>query len=342
MMKLRLRHSRIVILRALYLAGTLGVVACSSPTAPSGSKPPGSPDTTPALTISCPLSTTVSSLTGQPVPVTFAAPVASGGRAPIQVSCTRQSGSLFPVGTTTVECTASDALSISSTCSFTVAVNAVPRLSRTKFLAFGDSLTAGEVTSPAPATQSGPFPNFTRVVVPAASYPTQLTALLRGRYSAQTAVIVVENAGWPGELSEAGAKRLPGIMSNTGPEVLLLHEGANDLSAFGQAGVARAWAAIDAMAKEGRGRGARVFIGTLPPSRPGGKNSTPMSLIVTLNDRIRTTAAGEGAVLVDLYSALSTDVPRFIGLDGLHPTEAGYLKIAETFFEAIRATLEVR
>ena len=61
-----------------------------------------------------------------------------------------------------------------------------------------------------------------------------------------------------------------------------------------------------------------------------------------MNDRIRTTAAGEGAVLVDLYSALATDVTRYIGLDGLHPTEAGYQRIAETFDAAVRANLEVR
>ena len=55
-----------------------------------------------------------------------------------------------------------------------------------------------------------------------------------------------------------------------------------------------------------------------------------------------TVAAGEGAVLVDLYTALSVDVTRFIGVDGLHPTEAGYARMAEVFFEAIRVTLEVR
>jgi lysophospholipase L1-like esterase len=96
------------------------------------------------------------------------------------------------------------------------------------------------------------------------------------------------------------------------------------------------------MAKEGRRRGARVFLATLPPPRPVGKNSIPLQQILTLNDRIRTTAAGEGAVLVDLYAALNTDVARFIGLDGLHPTEVGYQKIAETFYEAVRANLEVR
>jgi lysophospholipase L1-like esterase len=63
-------------------------------------------------------------------------------------------------------------------------------------------------------------------------------------------------------------------------------------------------------------------------------------LIQSLNSTIRTTARGENAVLVDVFGALSDDVTKYIGADGLHPTEAGYLKIAETFFAAIRADLE--
>ena len=322
----------------------MALAGCSSPTAPSTPPPTGNPppDSSPALTISCPASSTTSSLTGEPVAVAFTAPVASGGRAPVQVSCTRQSGSLFPVGATSVQCTATDALTLTSSCSFTVTVTAVPRLSRTKFLAFGDSFTAGEITNPTASSASERVPNFTLIVVPSASYPTLLTSQLRARYTAQTTALTVTNAGWPGELAEDGARRLPAVMANTRPEVLLLLEGANELSLYGQSGVARAWAAIDTMAKEGRGRGARVFIATLTPSRPGGRNTIPAQQLVALNDRIRTTAAGEGAVLVDLYAALSADVTRFIGLDGLHPTELGYQKISDTMLEAIRANLEVR
>ena len=36
------------------------------------------------------------------------------------------------------------------------------------------------------------------------------------------------------------------------------------------------------------------------------------------------------------------DVFRYIGVDGLHPNEAGYTRIAELFFQAIQANLEVR
>ena len=80
---------------------------------------------------------------------------------------------------------------------------------------------------------------------------------------------------------------------------------------------------------------------TLPPSRASGVHAVPQSAIIALNDRIRTTAAGEGAVLVDLYAALSSDVTRYIGSDGLHPTEAGYSRMAEVFLQAIRLQFEV-
>ena len=48
----------------------------------------------------------------------------------------------------------------------------------------------------------------------------------------------------------------------------------------------------------------------------------------------------EGAVFVDLYTALLPEAPTVIGVDGLHPTEAGYRRIAEVFFTAISSTLE--
>ena len=53
-------------------------------------------------------------------------------------------------------------------------------------------------------------------------------------------------------------------------------------------------------------------------------------------------ARGENAVLVDVYAAFAPDPNRYNSADGRHPNEAGYRKIAETFFAAIQAELEVR
>jgi lysophospholipase L1-like esterase len=185
-------------------------------------------------------------------------------------------------------------------------------------------------------------PDYRLVVIPSASYPTQLLTMLRGRYTGQASALEMTNSGVPTEWAEDGALRLPGVMSNVRPQIVLLLEGVNDLAALGTRGVQSAWRAIDTMAKEIRNRGARAFIATIPPPRPTGSKAVPLSLIQSLNANIRDTARGEGAVLVDVFQALSTNVNLYISVDGLHPTEAGYQKIAETFFQAIRQDLEVR
>ena len=95
------------------------------------------------------------------------------------------------------------------------------------------------------------------------------------------------------------------------------------------------------MAAEARRRGIRVFLATIAPGRPGASKTIAPFLITDYNNRMRSVATTEGAILVDVNAALSTDVNRYIGIDGLHPNELGYARIAETFFAAIRAEFEV-
>jgi lysophospholipase L1-like esterase len=206
----------------------------------------------------------------------------------------------------------------------------------TRYLAFGASMTAGEITTPAAgAAGLGPM-----VVISAASYPVQLQQRLRGRYVSQVGEISVVNAGQPGELVASGAPRLSQLLANSQTEALLLLHGHNDLLDYGAGGVSPAIAVMDRMAKEGRHRGARVFIALLPPPIPGRQRSVPDEVVRAFNDRLRDIAAGEGAVVVDLYRALSTDVSRYIGVDGHHPTEAGYQRIAEEFLARITEELQ--
>lgn len=321
----------------------LAAAGCSSPSAPSqipgGPSSPGTPGA--QLALSCPASLSATALTGTSTSVSFGVPTASGGVAPVRVSCSPDSGSTFPVGSTLVRCTATDAAAATASCTFNVAVTAVPRLSRTRILAFGDSMTAGEVTEPMRVERSGET-SYRLILVPAASYPTQLSTLLKGRYLAQVSSLDVINAGKPSEWAEDGALRFPGVMANQRPEVVLLMQGTNDLAALGTPGVASAARAIETMAKEARLRGARVFLATVPPVRSDAKLPIPAALIASLNDQIRRTALGEGAVVVDVHAALAADLARYFGVDGLHPNEAGYRRIAEVFFDAIRADLEVR
>jgi lysophospholipase L1-like esterase len=63
--------------------------------------------------------------------------------------------------------------------------------------------------------------------------------------------------------------------------------------------------------------------------------------IVTANAAIRALAASENAILVDLYPAFQGQVETLLTFDGLHPNETGYARMADVFFEVIRARLEV-
>ncbi|MGE0042163.1 MAG: GDSL-type esterase/lipase family protein [Vicinamibacterales bacterium] len=340
------RRARLRLVLVVLAAGW--AAACgSSPTAPSPApRPPVVPDPGPALTLSCPADQAATAALGATTAtVSFTTPTAAGGTAPVTVACTgAPAGNAFPIGRTTVTCRATDAASQATSCSFTVTVDAAaPQLSKSTFLAFGDSLTAGEVTVPV-ATPAGVlprYPSFALRLVPSASYPTQLAALVRAAYPDQSG-IAITNAGKSGEWAVDGVARFTALMQSLRPEVVLLLSGYNDLAALGTSGISPASAAVEAMAKDARFRGAEVFIATLPPPRPGGQNTQPVSTVVSYNDRLKVVASGEQARVVDLYEAMLGGETAYIGVDGLHPTEAGYQKMAEVFFAAIRDAFEVR
>ena len=312
-----------------------------TPTSPSNSTPPVPQQA--ALAVSCPSNVAASTTSADGMTVSYAAAAASGGTAPVDVSCTPPSNSRFPIGQSTVTCTATDAARGTASCSFVVNVTRIPTISRTRFLAFGDSVTAGEVTVPASgASWDGATVNTRQVVLPLASYPERLRQLLVGRYTAQIPNIQMTNAGRSGEQAVDAVSRLPGVLSAARPDVVILLHGYNDLNALGTRGVTPAIAAMDAMAKEARLRGARVFLLSLTPPRLGGVNAPNASVVVTYNSRLQDIARGEGARFVDVYGPLRFDINRFIGPDGLHPTEAGYREIANLLFDAVRQELENR
>ena len=212
-----------------------------------------------------------------------------------------------------------------------------PRISRTRFLAFGDSFTAGEVTNPVSIAPGG---ISKLIVVASASYPTQLQSQLRNTYALQVASIVVTNGGEPGERILDGAARFPGVFDTYRPEVVLLMEGANGLPQVGpdiSTGVMRT---MVQKAKEG---GARVFVGSMIPQVAGRpRATTPVSELLAYNNTLQIMSTQESVTYVDLYNAMMPEAATLLGSDGLHPTEAGYRRIADLFFAAIRTALEER
>lgn len=74
-------------------------------------------------TLSCPANTTVDAPANQcAATVSYVSPTASDNCAGVTVACTPASGSSFPVGVTTVTCTANDVSNNNASCTFTVTV----------------------------------------------------------------------------------------------------------------------------------------------------------------------------------------------------------------------------
>ena len=336
--------------RYLKLAAVLVLSASCTETANvSGPSNPGP-------VIACPAPITVESTTGAAITVNYPAPTVTQGAQPINTTCTPPSGSTFQLGTTSVTCTARDANQRTDGCGFTVTVNRTPRLSVERFEAFGDSITAGVLATSCPfgggvscaISMSSPrwqqryelLRMFADMEASTAAYPRALQTMLSNRYRTQT--VTMANEGLSGEFVSDGKVRLPGTTGNA--QVLLLQEGANDMNQA-HPPVDDIVADLRAMVQLGRSRGMQVFVGTLLPQRQSacrgydfcdGVNDT-----VATNAKIRPMVASEGVTLVDLYPAFQGQESTLLGLDGLHPNEAGYQRMAELFFEAIRQKLEI-
>jgi lysophospholipase L1-like esterase len=260
------------------------------------------------------------------VTVTVTPPQATGGTAPVNVTCNQPAQ--FPVGSTTVGCTATDSKRITATCSYTVTVTGPPRLKFTSFLAFGDSITAG--------TKSDPV---TLRLIPAAyAYTVLLQTRLASRYTLQTPVVANEGVG--GEYTTGGLPRLRPLLVQYHPEVLLLMEGTNDLLDLNR-GADTAIVNLRQMITIAKSLNVQVALATIPPQRAGGlrRRDQVAALIPSFNDRIRALASSEGAVLVDVYAGMKDNL-SLIGVDDLHPTELGYSVIADIFFDTIKRAYE--
>jgi lysophospholipase L1-like esterase len=323
---------------------TLVTTACSSPSQPS------------SFAISCPVSQLLTSPDGNPVAISYAPPTITGGTAPVSSSCSPGNGSKAAVGSTIVKCNAEDGKHLTASCEFEVQVSAappkppVPQISATRFVAFGDSITEGfaQVCNNTLMLTWAEYLRDIQGVRPPPdspiSYPNRLRASLAARYTNQTFTVINEGNG--GEITADGAADLPRVLTQDNPQVLLLQEGTNDLDAIGfganpDTQIAGVVSNLRTMIRAARGRGVTVFVGTLTPQRAGACRGYAPAYVTPANDRIRSMVAGEDATIADIFAAYggvaSTDL---IGPDGLHPTDAGYSKIAGAFFDAIRQRLE--
>ena len=299
--------------------------------------------------ISCPASQSLTSPLAVPIPVVYSSPSVAGGTSPIATTCTPVSGSTFPLGTTAVTCRATDAQQRASTCNLTVSVTTPAKITLTRFVSFGDSITAGQDGQNSLTSDIGGVLRFDQSIFLAGfEYPTVLAASLKARYAPQAAAIVVSNAGLSAESAGAAATLTRFTNAIAGFQVVLLMEGSNDLytaasrggtSADADAGIA----GLQSMVRRAKTAGVRPYLATVPPMNPNA--CTPIcrgfaaGLVPAFNDRIRTLASAEGVTLVDVNKDFNGDF-SLLSSDGLHPNASGFERMADSFFQRIKATLE--
>lgn len=163
-------------------------------------------------------------------------------------------------------------------------------------LAFGDSLTFG---TGAP---------------PAESYPAQLETLIRRR---------VVNAGVPGEVSTDGLQRLPGVLDEVHPKLLILCHGGNDFLQKRSDEVAAA--NVHAMIKLAKDKGIDVILVATP--KPGLLLSPPdfyaqlaKEFAIPFNDEVLKNILRDNDLKSDL----------------IHPNARGYAQIAQAVAQLLK------
>lgn len=163
-------------------------------------------------------------------------------------------------------------------------------------LAFGDSLTHG----------TGALPEE--------SYPAVLGRLI-GRK--------VVGSGVPGEVSETGLRRLPGVLDEVRPRLLILCHGGNDF--LQRLDEAEAALNLRAMATLARDRGIAVAIVATP--KPG-LGVTKVAFYQVLGKELDIPVENE--VLAEVLGS------RNLKSDLVHPNAEGYRRIADAVAKLLR------
>jgi len=175
----------------------------------------------------------------------------------------------------------------------------LPKLSEDAVvLAFGDSLTHGTGAKPGE------------------SYPAILENLSGKR---------IVNAGIPGELSAKGLQRLPEVLNEHEPELLLLCHGGNDLLRRHE--LAKTATNIKKMVLMARERGVSVVLIGIP--RPGFMLKTA-DFYTQIAEEVE--VPFEGGILEEILS------DRELKSDTTHPNSEGYRLMAEAVHKLLKET----
>ena len=233
-----------------------------------------------------------------------------------------------------------------SACGSTPTTPVVPRLSITKILAFGDSLTEGEAT-PSDAGFTAFFVHPTNDPGLAKGYPYKLLTLLTQRYTTQT--ISVYNGGYGGRLlsddaTDQADRTLGEFLDAFNPQVMILIHGTNDLNREDTLPVVQTVAGYaGALIDKAQARGVSVIVSSLPPRLAGGTPDRAKNpqLVAPYNSALQVIAAQKNAPYVNVYSPIIQNLAGpDMAPDGLHLTEAGNDKLAAVYFSALKLLYE--
>jgi lysophospholipase L1-like esterase len=149
------------------------------------------------------------------------------------------------------------------------------------------------------------------------------------------------NEGLFGTRSFEGAYRIDAVLAADQPAYTLILYGTNDWNEKHCQSRFPCYTidSLRLMVHEARAAGSLPFLATLPPVNEAFPEEAPPERndwIARMNALIRDLAPQEGAVLVDLHKAYLAEPDRAsLFRDYIHPSEAGRVVIARTFFEAI-------
>lgn len=235
------------------------------------------------------------------------------------------------------------ASAVSTACGSPPTAPLIPRLSITRILAFGDSLTEGDATPFAFAPQS---PHPTPDAGNPKGYPYKLLGLLTARYPDQS--ILVYNGGWGGRNAADDAlgvdRSLKEFLDAYDPQVMILMHGANDLNQESPAPDVQTVAGYAGLlVDQAKARGVRVIVSSLPPRLAGGTPNRAKNpqLVVPYNTALAAMAAQKGVPWVNVYSPIIQNLAGpDMAPDGLHLTQAGNDKLAAVYFDALKLLYE--
>jgi acyl-CoA thioesterase-1 len=165
---------------------------------------------------------------------------------------------------------------------------------------------------------------------------TGWVALLQQRLAREKIAVDVVNASISGDTSSGGRSRLPALLAQHKPGIVLIELGGNDALRGLPLDMTRA--NLGAMAKAAKAAGARVLIvGMQVPPNYGTKYAADFAALFT------SVAKAEGAALVPFFLAGVADGPdadKLFQSDRIHPNAQAQARMLDNVWPALKPLLK--